>query len=200
MIEIVVATRNPGKLKEIREALAGLPLKLISLKDCPGAPEVVEDGETFMENAVKKARAIAQYCGKRALADDSGLVADALNGAPGVRSARYAGENATDEMNNEKLLSALAGVPPDMRTASFICVVALATPGGELITAEGSCPGLILSAPRGQNGFGYDPIFLYPPLNQTFAEITRGQKLKVSHRGQALAALRGKIMIQLGSW
>lgn len=200
MIEIVVATRNPGKLKEIREALAGLPLKLISLKDCPGAPEVSEDGETFMENAVKKARAIAQYCGKRALADDSGLVADALNGAPGVRSARYAGENATDEMNNEKLLSALAGVPPDMRTASFICVVALATPGGELITAEGSCPGLILSAPRGQNGFGYDPIFLYPPLNQTFAEITRGQKLKVSHRGQALAALRGKIMIQLGSW
>jgi XTP/dITP diphosphohydrolase len=191
MIEIVVATRNPGKLGEIAHALQGLPVKLLSLAEFPDAPEVVEDGDTFQENAVKKARAIAAHTQKSALADDSGLAVDALHGAPGVRSARFAGEGASDEMNNLKLLAALADVPA--RLAQFVCVLCLASPGGDIITVEGSCPGEILEAPRGRGGFGYDPLFYYPPLHATFAEVSREQKLEVSHRGRALRALREKI-------
>ncbi|HUT52613.1 MAG TPA: XTP/dITP diphosphatase [bacterium] len=193
MLEIVVATGNQGKLDEIAHALAGLPVKLLSLAEFPGAPEVVEDGETFLENAVKKARATAAHAKKHALADDSGLAVDALGGAPGVFSARFAGVGASDDMNNNKLLAALARTPAP-RTAQFVCVLCLASPAGDIITAEGRCPGEILDAPRGHHGFGYDPLFCYPPLGATFAEITREQKLQVSHRGRALAALREKIM------
>jgi len=127
MIEIVVATRNQGKLREIEQALSGLEVKLLSLNDCPDAPEVVEDGDTFVQNAEKKARAVAQHTGKYALADDSGLCVDALDGAPGVHSARYAGEGATDEMNNRKLLGELEKTPDAKRTARFVCIVVLAS-------------------------------------------------------------------------
>jgi XTP/dITP diphosphohydrolase len=193
MLEIVAATRNQGKLDEIAHALAGLPVKLLSLSDFPQAPKVIEDGATFLANAAKKARAIAAYAHKHALADDSGLMVDALGGRPGVFSARFAGEGASDEMNNRNLLHALANVPAP-RTASFVCVLCLASPAGDIITAEGRCPGEILDVPRGHHGFGYDPLFYYPPLSATFAEITREQKLQVSHRGRALMALREKMM------
>lgn len=196
MIELVVATRNPGKVREIAAALEGLDLALRALQDFPEAPEIVEDGQTFLDNALKKARAVARHTHRYALADDSGLRADALSGAPGVFSARYAGAGATDEMNNRKLLAALKEVPPEKRTARFACVIAVAAPDGRTLTVEGTCEGVILSAPRGNLGFGYDPLFLFPPLNQTFSELPIAEKLQVSHRGRALSELRKK----LGSW
>jgi XTP/dITP diphosphohydrolase len=198
MIEIVVATRNQGKLREIEQALSGLEVKLLSLNDCPDAPEVVEDGDTFVQNAEKKARAVAQHTGKYALADDSGLCVDALDGAPGVHSARYAGEGATDEMNNQKLLGELEKTPDAKRTARFVCIMVLASPEGETYAREGSCKGEILTAPRGQKGFGYDPLFFYPPLKATFAEISGDEKLKVSHRGAALRELKKVLAAELG--
>ena len=193
MIEIVAATHNRGKLHEIAAALAGLPVRLRSLNDCPGAPDVVEDGDTFAANASKKARAIAVYTHHYALADDSGLAVDALGGAPGVHSARYAGANADDDANLHKLLAALAAVPARPRSARFICVIALADPAGRIALAEGRVEGEIIATPRGQNGFGYDPVFLYPPLGRTFAELTPPEKLAVSHRGIALRGLAEKI-------
>lgn len=195
MIEIVVATRNQGKLAEIRAALADLDIKVVCLDDFPDAPEIPEDGETFRENAWKKASAIAGHTGKFALADDSGLVVDALGGAPGVYSARYAGEDAGDESNNEKLLEELKKLPEAPRTARFVCVIVVATPQGGSLTTEGSCEGEILERPRGQHGFGYDPLFFHPPLNATFSEIDTTQKLEVSHRGKALRELKQKINI-----
>lgn len=193
MIEIVVATRNWGKLKEIQEMLAGLPFKFLTLRDFPSAPEVAEDGETFLDNAVKKAVAIARATGKFALADDSGLEVAALAGAPGVYSARYSGPNATDETNNQKLLLELERVPGASRAARFVCVIVLAAPEGKIITAFGECAGEIAAAPRGSLGFGYDPLFYYPPLRATFSELTQSKKLAVSHRGQALRDLRQKL-------
>jgi XTP/dITP diphosphohydrolase len=193
LIELVVATRNPGKLREIEEALAELPVKLLSLLNFPEAPEVVEDGETYAANAEKKARAIAFYTNKNALADDSGLAVDALAGAPGVYSARYAGEKATDDMNINKLLAALERAPAGPRTARFICVMALVRPSGETLLAEGRVEGEIIMTPRGVNGFGYDPVFFHPPLGRTFAELAAAEKLAVSHRGLALRALAEKM-------
>jgi XTP/dITP diphosphohydrolase len=195
MKTIVVATKNRGKLREIQAALAGLDLKIRSLDDFPSAPEVVEDGETFAENAGKKARAIAAHTGLPALADDSGLAVDALGGAPGVFSARYAGETADDAANNRKLLAALQNVPPAKRTARFVCVLALAFPGGRTVFAEGFCEGRIIDSLKGEGGFGYDPVFFSPELGITFAEATREQKLSVSHRGRALTALGKKIAV-----
>lgn len=190
MTELVVATRNPGKLREIASALQDLPIKILSLADFPGAPEMEEDGRTFWENALKKARAISSYTGRHSLADDSGIMVDALQGAPGVYSARYAGQPADDEKNNRKLLAALAGLPPEKRGARFIAVMVVAAPDGRTLVAEGSCEGWILEAPRGNLGFGYDPLFFYPPLQKTFSELPVEEKLKVSHRGQALRRLR----------
>ena len=198
MIELVVATRNPGKLRELQDALAGLPARLLSLADFPAAPEVPETGETFRDNAALKAAAIARHAGRCALADDSGLCVDALGGAPGVRSARFAGDGATDDENNRKLLALLeekAGAP---RTARFICVIAVAEPDGRLLFAEGRCEGLILEAPRGSLGFGYDPVFLYPPLGLTFSELDLERKLQVSHRGRALQELKRVLPAWLG--
>jgi len=198
MKRVVVATRNPGKLREIREALAGLPLELVAADAIPGAPEVVEDGDTFFDNAAKKALALARHTGRPALADDSGLEVDALGCAPGVYSARYAGPAANDADNIKKLLAELGGRPGASRAARFVAVVTLALPGGGLISARGECAGQIADAPRGVGGFGYDPVFYHPRFGRTFAEISSAEKLSVSHRGAALRALRGRIEDWLG--
>ncbi|OGP60943.1 MAG: non-canonical purine NTP pyrophosphatase, RdgB/HAM1 family [Deltaproteobacteria bacterium RBG_13_61_14] len=189
-MKIIVATRNPGKLREIRLGLEGLAVELLSLADFPAAPEVEEDGDSFAANAVKKARALCADTGIPALADDSGLEVDALQGAPGIRSARFAGEGATDAENNAKLLSLLHGVRPEKRTARFRCVIALAWPDGRVDTVEGIVEGRILEVPRGDQGFGYDPLFYSSELNASFAEVVTEVKLRASHRGKALARIR----------
>jgi XTP/dITP diphosphohydrolase len=196
MKKLAVATGNPGKLREIREALAGLPLELLSLSDFPDAPVPAEDGDTFFANALKKAAALAQHSGLPALADDSGLAVDALDGDPGVFSARYAGPRATDADNVQKLMAELRARPGAVRSARFIAAVVLCFPDGSVIHARGECEGEILDAPRGVSGFGYDPVFYYPPLRATFAEISAAQKLAVSHRGRALRELAAR----LGEW
>ena len=184
--EIVVATQNAGKIAEIIQALAHLPVKVIPLSDCGTFPEPFEDGTTFEDNAIIKARHYACLTGKPCLADDSGLEVDALGKVPGVHSARYAGEAATDEDNNRKLLQALQDVPVTKRTGRFRCVLALATPHKVLLTAEGVCEGLILLQPEGDQGFGYDPLFLVTNLHKTMAQMTVEEKNRISHRGQAL--------------
>ncbi|MCX7781369.1 MAG: XTP/dITP diphosphatase [Negativicutes bacterium] len=186
MRTVVVATRNKGKVAEIAVALAHLSLNVVSLANFADMPEPVEDGQTFRDNAVIKAKYYARHTGLACLADDSGLEVDALGGEPGVYSARYAGENADDAANNRKLLAKLAGVPVDQRTGRFRCVLAYIDETGEIITAEGSCEGVILAEPRGEGGFGYDPLFYLPELGKTLAEISVAEKNKISHRGQAL--------------
>jgi XTP/dITP diphosphohydrolase len=188
-VGLLIATTNSGKRAEIESILKRYSLWIISLNDLSSYPTVVEDGVTFEENALKKARTLAEFSGRVTLADDSGLEVDALGGAPGIHSARYGGEEAEDMRNNQKLLRALAGVPEEKRTARFVCVLALCAPpafgGGEWLF-RGECAGRIAFAPRGENGFGYDPLFFYPPLNRTFAELDREAKSRVSHRGRAL--------------
>lgn len=185
---LVVATRNRGKSKEIRHLLEDFPVEIRDLNDFGPIPEVQEDGSTFEENAYKKASFTAKVLGLPALADDSGLEVSALGGAPGVHSARYAGDQATDAENNAKLLQAVSGSAD--RKARFCCVLSLAVPSGPALTYEATCEGIILEDLRGENGFGYDPLFLYPPQNKTFAEMTLEEKSLVSHRGKALRELR----------
>lgn len=187
---IYVATRNANKIVEIRACLAGLPLRLEPLPD--DAPEVAEDGATFAANARKKAEAAAAHTGQWALADDSGIEADALGGAPGIYSARYAGVEGPDAdgENNRLLLQELETVPAEKRTGRFRCVIALARPGAETLTFEGRVEGLITHEPRGSGGFGYDPLFYYPPFGCTFGEVELARKNTVSHRANALKALR----------
>ena len=187
---LIVATRNRGKSKEIREFLQDFPVEIKDLNDFGPIPEAAEDGETFEENAYKKASFTAKVLGFPALADDSGLEVEALGGAPGVHSARYAGPQASDAENNRKLLEALAGNPN--RNARFCCVLSLAVPSGPALTYEANCEGVIVDAPRGEHGFGYDPLFYYPPLAKTFAELTLREKSQVSHRGKALGELRNE--------
>ena len=192
MIQLLVATTNPGKFAEVRTCLRQLPLGIISLQDLQSYPAVIEDGATFEENALKKARTLAETSGLLTLADDSGLQVDALNGAPGLYSARYAGEEGNDEKNNDKLLYELRHVPEAQRTARFVCALALCDPRSGLMkywTVRESCEGRIGLALRGANGFGYDPLFFYPPLGKTFGEIDRETKQTVSHRGKALKKL-----------
>jgi XTP/dITP diphosphohydrolase len=195
---LVFATRNAGKVEELRQLLAELELEVISLAELEaqrGAPlpEVEEDGDTFEKNAIKKAREVSRASGLPALADDSGLEVDALGGAPGVYSARYAGAGATDAQNNDKLLAALARVPPTQRTARFRAVIAFADESGELagktLTAAGACEGAITNEPRGTGGFGYDPLFFVPELGATFGELGVGPKKQRSHRARAVKAL-----------
>ena len=185
---IVIATRNAGKTDEIRALLRDFPIEIRNLDDFGPIPEVVEDGATFEENAYKKASFTARVLGVPALADDSGLVVPALDGAPGVHSARYAGPDATDEERCAKLLKAMENVRD--RRAAFECVISIAVPGGSALTYESRCEGEITRAPHGTNGFGYDPVFRYPPLGKTFAELTRDEKSGVSHRGKALQEIR----------
>jgi XTP/dITP diphosphohydrolase len=183
---LVLATRNPGKTREIRELLKDFPVKIKNLDDFGPTPDVEEDGITFDENAFKKASFTAKILGLPALADDSGLEVKALGGAPGIHSARYAGPSATDQEKTAKLLQAMEGKAN--RAATFTCVIAV--PSGVALTYEGRCEGLITEAPAGDNGFGYDPVFYYPPMQRTFAQLSSEAKNRVSHRGKALAELK----------
>ncbi len=185
-VELVVATRNLGKLKEIRRLLDESGVRVLSIDDFPGLPEVEEDGETFAENARKKAETIARLTGRLTLADDSGLEIETLGGAPGVRSARFAGEGAGDAQNNRKLLEQLDGLPAERRRGAFVCVMALCDAQGECRFFEGRIEGEILEAPAGEGGFGYDPLFFLPRLGRTMAQLPLEQKNQISHRGQAL--------------
>ena len=187
---IAVASRNPHKLREIARICAGWPVEWVTVRDEPQRfPEVEETGDTYLENASLKARAVAAALDLPALADDSGIEVDALGGAPGPRSARYAGEDATDEQNLHQLIRSLKGVPAGGRTARYRCVAVLASPDGGQIDAEAECEGTLIGAPRGVAGFGYDPIFVPAGWDQTMAELTDEQKDRISHRGRAFRAL-----------
>jgi XTP/dITP diphosphohydrolase len=190
---LVLATRNPHKVSEIAALLAGIPIHVVSCLELPGVPEVLEDAATLEGNAVKKAVTVLEATGLPSLADDTGLEVAFLGGAPGVLSARYAGEGHDWEANNRKLLADLAGVPPAGRRAAFRCVVALAAPGRPVRLAEGRTEGTILESPRGDAGFGYDPVFVPDGFGRSYAEMTADEKNRVSHRGKALAAARGLI-------
>ncbi len=197
---IVLATRNKGKVEEFQQMLAGYPVDLKCLSDFGPIPEVEEDGQTFDDNAYKKALFTAKVLGIPAIADDSGLVVEALDGAPGVYSARYAGENATDRENIDKLLHEMAG--ETNRRAAFQCVISIAVPSGPALTYEGRCEGVISTEITGEGGFGYDPVFYHPGLGKNFAQCSMEEKNKVSHRGQALNEVVGefdKILIWLNS-
>jgi XTP/dITP diphosphohydrolase len=189
-VRVVVATRNKGKLRELVPLLAHLELDLCTIDDVAPGAELREDGVTFVENALAKARQATRATGLPAIADDSGLEVDALDGAPGVYSARYAGLDADDAMNNAKLLEALRDVPSTLRTARFRCVAAFVDPvrGLELVR-EGACEGEVLEAPRGEDGFGYDPLFFVPRAGRTMAELPLEEKNRLSHRAAAFRAL-----------
>ena len=189
-IILVIATRNQGKFTEIESLLQGFPVNLKNLNDFGPIPEVVEDGATFEENAYKKAAFTSRVLGYPALADDSGLVVEALSGAPGIQSARWGGPDLTDEGRFQKLLKEMEG--RKNRTAFFQCVVSIAVPQGQALTYEGRCEGLIADRPKGDSGFGYDPIFFYPPLKKTFAQLTLDEKNKISHRGKVLHEIQNE--------
>ncbi len=186
-VHILLGTRNGKKVWELREGLRGVGVPLDPLP--PAAPEVAETGTTYRANAREKAQALSLWSGGWVLADDSGIEVDALGGAPGVRSHRWAGEPPDDARNNARLLEELRGCPSDRRGASFRCALALARSGEIVAEVEGACRGVVAVAPRGTNDFGYDPLFLYPPLGKTFAELAPAEKLRVSHRGEALRRL-----------
>jgi len=192
MKEIIIATKNAGKVKEFQKLFSEKDITVKSLLDFKNCPDVEENGETFVENAVIKAKAIAHYFNKVAIADDSGLAIDALGGRPGVYSARYAGEQKNDQDNMEKVLKELEGVPFAERTARFHCALAVAFPDGPTKVVEGTCEGYISEEPKGTNGFGYDPIFYVPDKEKTMAEISSGEKNEISHRANALKKLLGK--------
>jgi XTP/dITP diphosphohydrolase len=188
---IAIASRNPGKIREIRSICADWPVEWITADEHQGPwPNVEETGASYLENARLKARAVAPSVGVPALADDSGIEVDALGGAPGPRSARYAGEQATDEQNLRMLMRAVAGVPAAGRTARYRCVALLAWPDGREEWADGTCEGSLVSKPRGTGGFGYDPIFVPAGWEQTMAELPPEEKDRISHRGRAFRALK----------
>ena len=188
---LVLATKNRGKVSEFKDLFRAFDFEVKSLNDFGPIPPVIEDGETFEDNAVKKAQFTAKVLGLPAIADDSGLTVKALGGEPGVFSSRYAGEGATDDANNIKLLKAMKGI--EHREAAFICILAIAVPRGPALIYEGTCEGLITQEITGTQGFGYDPIFYYPPLNKTFAQMSAPEKNGVSHRGRAIAELKGEL-------
>lgn len=189
MQEIIVATKNQGKVNELKAIFAAKGVEVKSLLDYPSIPDIEETGETFAENAKIKAVEMARYFQKSVIADDSGLIVDALDGAPGVYSARYAGLEKSDEKNNEKLLRELQNVPESKRSARFHCAICIAFPDGRDYIFEGSCEGIIAQEPRGNNGFGYDPLFYIPHLKKTMAEITQEEKNQISHRAKAIQKL-----------
>lgn len=189
-VKLLVATHNLGKKQEYADLLGGLGLELVSLSEVGIAHKVEETGDSYAENALQKARSYATVSGLLTLADDSGLDVDALCGAPGVHSARYAGEGASDEERYELLLSDLQDVPDEQRTARFRCVIALVWPDGRAQTVEGICEGRIALTPRGEHGFGYDPVFYVPEYRQTMAELAPETKNRISHRAQAAAKAR----------
>ncbi len=187
---LILATKNKDKIREITSELTDFDLEIKSAFDYPGVPEVEEDADSFEGNALKKARAVAEATGELVLADDSGLEVDALDGRPGVHSARYAGEHGDYLANNRKLLEELQGVPSQDRQARFRCVIAVGPLSGEFCTVEGTVEGSILEEARGENGFGYDPVFFYPERGVTFAEMSTADKNAVSHRGAAVREAR----------
>jgi len=187
---LVLATHNRNKLREIQAILNDLPVEVLDLDAFPEVPEVIEDGKTFEANAEKKAKEVAEATGCLALADDSGLCVDALGGEPGVFSARYAGEEKNSLKNCRKLLEELKNVHEGQRTARFCCAISIAEPGKVIGTVLGECQGVILHEMKGEGGFGYDPLFLYPSLNKTFAELQPEEKNRISHRFQALEKAR----------
>jgi XTP/dITP diphosphohydrolase len=194
MPKLLLATNNKGKVREYRALLRGIPYEIVTLADTGITTEVDETGSTFEENAMLKATACARESGRLTLADDSGLEVDALNGEPGARSHRFAGENATDADRINLLLSRLKNVPEKERTAQFRCVIAVAAPDGGVERFAGVCRGLIIGAPKGNNGFGYDPVFYVPELGKTMAELTLKEKNKVSHRARAAEKARQWLM------
>ncbi len=190
-MKLLIASNNAHKVREIEEILAGYFDEMVTMREAGLDIDVAEDGKTFQENAVKKATEILRKSGfDAALADDTGLCVDALGGAPGVYSARYAGEGHDTAANNALLMENMKDVPDEQRTCRFTCCVALARRGRPVLVAEGKAEGMLLRAPVGENGFGYDPYFFYPPRNKSFAELTSEEKNSVSHRRAALDALR----------
>jgi XTP/dITP diphosphohydrolase len=197
--KLLIATRNPGKAREYREILTGLPIEVTYLDVESITLEVEESGTSFAENAIHKALSYAGISGMWTWADDSGLEVDALDGGPGIYSARYAGPDASDADRRRKLLNALAGVAWNARTARFRCVVALATPQGEVRTTEGIREGMIAFGPAGNNGFGYDPVFYLPDCGVTMAQLPSEEKNRISHRGRAARAAEQLLEKLLGS-
>ena len=193
-MKIVFASKNEGKVKEIRSMFEKMNIELVSLNEYKNVPQIVEDGNSFRENALKKARIISEFTGETVLADDSGLEVDFLEGEPGIYSSRYAGESANDEENNKKLLAKLKNVPLEKRTAHFTCVLVLYKKDGNYKYYEGKWHGQIIDKGHGENGFGYDPIFWSPELKMTAAELPAEIKNKVSHRGQAFSQLRNSLI------
>lgn len=191
--KLIIATNNPGKAREIKQIFSDTFASIATLKDEGLQIEVVEDGSTFLANAIKKAVTVNRQTGLPALADDSGICVKALNGAPGVYSARFAGEYATDEENNAKLIRLMSDVPEGERQARYVCTVALAYDEFTIITSHGEMEGEIVLHPKGENGFGYDPYFFIPSLGKTAAEISAEEKNAISHRGKALHSLREKL-------
>ena len=188
--EMILGTRNHGKIAEFRSLFKGMQIKLLSFYDFPDVPPVVEDGKTFEENAAKKAKTIAKATGRIAVSDDSGLEVDFLNAVPGVYSARFAGERATDRENARKVLKMLDGVAWEERSARFVCVICAATPKGKTISAEGTCAGTISFEMRGSHGFGYDPILVPDGYQMTMAEMEPELKNSISHRADAMNKFR----------
>ena len=188
--KLLLATRNENKVQEIAEMLDDVPVELISLAGFPDVPPVDEDGATFEENAIKKALHVWQHTGMASIADDSGLEVDALNGEPGVKSARYAGEPVSYEANNEKLLRMLEDVPQEDRKATFVCVAVLVSSKGKVVLQRGELKGVITGEPRGSGGFGYDPVFYLPRHKKTVAELDAVTKNQISHRANAFAAIK----------
>lgn len=195
-MRVYFASTNLGKLREFRQAAEGREIEVDLLPGMGNLPVCVEDGSTFEQNARKKARYYSEWTESLVFADDSGICVDALDSRPGVFSARYAGPEADDAANNQKLLSELASVLPEKRTAHYACVIALAQHGKILTVVEGRAEGLIQNERRGSGGFGYDPYFFYPPLNRTFAELSVDEKFKVSHRGEAFRKLLDYLQLQ----
>lgn len=190
MNSIVLATRNLHKIEEIEDIFKDFPIQFLSLSDFQNVPKVIEDGKSFEENAIKKAVQIARWTKKVSLADDSGIEVDFLKGAPGIYSARFAGESATDDQNNQKILEFLTRVPHEKRTARYRCVIAIANAEGKVQMTEGICEGFITTKLQGKKGFGYDPLFFYPPFRKTFGETSPEEKNKVSHRCKALESIK----------
>jgi len=189
-IKLIAATKNRGKLEEIKHLLAQLPVEIVSMTEAGISDDIEENGSTFEENALIKARAIWKVTGNMVLADDSGLEVDFLGGAPGIYSARYAGEGATDKDRNKKLLDEMKEVPWDKRTARFVCAAVVVFPDGSHITARGTCEGFIAFEPAGGNGFGYDPLFYVPAYKKTIAQMDADLKNSISHRGNAFRKLK----------
>lgn len=191
MKEVIIATKNPGKAKEFAEIFSARGIVVRTLLEYPEIPDVEETGKTFEENAILKAETVARLLNKMVISDDSGLIIDALDGRPGIYSARYAGEEKNDEANINKVLRELAGFSENRRSARFYCALAVAIPGQEAVTVSGTCEGSILESRHGSNGFGYDPIFLVSEKGCSMAELPAEEKNKISHRAQALQKLGG---------